>query len=176
MALPEIRSVCPADREWIAPALTRTWGSTEMISRGRRWNLLDLPAFAAFLGGDPAGVVTCRFEKNECEITSLNSFVENRGIGAALIAAVEDTAREKGCRRLWLVTTNDNLHAIGFYQRRGFRLAALHRGAVDKARKMKPQIPELGMNRIPLRDEIELEKLLSPTPAPPSSPAAHPLW
>jgi hypothetical protein len=58
---------------------------------------------------------------------------------------------------LWLVTTNDNTHALRFYHRLGFRLAALHPGAVEAARRLKPEIPLLGLDEIPIRDELELE-------------------
>jgi len=61
-----------------------------------------------------------------------------------------------GCERIWLVTTNDNLEALRFYQRRGFVLSALRPRAVDEARrKLKPQISTVGEFRIPLRDEID---------------------
>jgi len=69
------------------------------------------------------------------------------------IAEVE----ENGCRRVWLITSNDNLDALRFYQRRGLRLVAVHRGAIDEARRVKPSIPATGEYGIPVRDEIELE-------------------
>jgi hypothetical protein len=62
-----------------------------------------------------------------------------------------------------VITTNDNVDALRFYQRRGFRLAALHQGAVDDSRaRLKPEIPEIGEHRIPLRDELDLELELVP--------------
>ena len=82
------------------------------------------------------------------------------GIGTMLIKAVTQTAREAGCKRLWLITTNDNLHALHFYQKRGFRLVTVHRNAVDAARQLKPRIPLIGNDQIPLHDEIELEMML----------------
>ena len=64
-----------------------------------------------------------------------------------------------GCTRLWVITTNDNVNALRFYQRRGFCLVTVHRGAVDRSRAtLKPEIPAAGAYGIPLRDEIELEK------------------
>ncbi len=141
--------------------LQRWWGSTEMVSRGRLWKLMELPGFAAFIRDEPVGLVTYRFEGNECEITSLNSGVEGRGIGSALIASVEKEARGKECRRLWLITTNDNLYAIGFYQRRGFILGALHKNAVDISRRIKPEIPLVGQHGIPLQHELEMEIVLN---------------
>jgi hypothetical protein len=73
-------------------------------------------------------------------------------------AGLPGLAAERGCRRLWLVTTNDNLHALGFYQRRGLRLCALHAGSLDRDRALKPELPEINPdNRIPMRDLLELE-------------------
>ena len=77
-----------------------------------------------------------------------------------MIDEVLKEARQQNCQRLFLVTTNDNLHALGFYQRYGFELTCVRRGAVDEARKIKPGIPIIGMNDIPLHDEIELEMSL----------------
>ena len=66
------------------------------------------------------------------------------------------------------ITTNDHVDALRFYQRRGFQLAAVHRGAVEDSRgKLKPEIPVVGAYGIPLRDEIELDKR-------PGSDARHP--
>ena len=75
-----------------------------------------------------------------------------------LIEAAVDEARRFGCRELLLTTTNDNVDALRFYQRRGFRLAELRPGAVDRARQLKPQIPTAGDYGIPLRDEIDLTR------------------
>jgi len=80
----------------------------------------------------------------------------------SLLEAVARNAAAKGCRRLWLITTNDNVDALRFYQRRGLRLVAVHRGAVDRARLVKPQIPDVGSFGIAVHDEIELELELPP--------------
>jgi hypothetical protein len=81
-------------------------------------------------------------------------------VGSALLDAAAATARAEGCARLRLITTNDNLDALRFYQRRGFRLVALRPGAVDVARVLKPQIPRTGDFGIAVRDELELEREL----------------
>ena len=94
------------------------------------------------------------------EIVSIDSTHPGRGVGTALIEAVKKEARRQGCRRLWLITTNDNLNALRFYQKRGFALVAVHRNAIEISRRLKPEIPLTGHDGIPLRDEIELETLL----------------
>jgi ribosomal protein S18 acetylase RimI-like enzyme len=68
-----------------------------------------------------------------------------------------------GCKKLSLITTNDNLQALGFYQRRGFHLAALYHGQLIRSREIKPSIPLVGDHNIPLRDELRLEKPIQPT-------------
>jgi hypothetical protein len=57
---------------------------------------------------------------------------------------------------LWLVTTNDNLRALRTYQRQGFVLTELRSGEVSRARLLKPAIPLIGQNEIPMRDELVL--------------------
>jgi N-acetylglutamate synthase-like GNAT family acetyltransferase len=94
-------------------------------------------------------------------VVSLNALEPGQGIGTALLAAVEAVAHQAGCQRLWLVTTNDNLDALAFYQKRGFRLLRVDGGAADRARRIKPQIPTVGEHGIPLHDEIELGKILA---------------
>ena len=109
---------------------------------------------------DWLGLITYCVRENECEIISLDSLREGQGIGSTLIGAVIKEAQARRCRRITVVTTNDNLQALGFYQKRGFSLVAVRRGAIDEARKRKPAISRTGKNGIPLRDEIELEFLL----------------
>jgi ribosomal protein S18 acetylase RimI-like enzyme len=102
-------------------------------------------------------LVTYLIRGRDCEIVTLNSLQQGIGIGSALVDTVRQLAIAQGCRRLWLITTNDNLPALGFYQKKGFHLVRVYPGMVDASRKVKPQIPLLGMNGIPIRDEIELE-------------------
>ncbi len=113
-----------------------------------------------FVYDDWAGLITFLIHGNECEITSLDSLQAGKGIGTKLIDEVLREAKARKCKRVTLITTNDNLRALGFYQKRGFKLFTLYRGAVDESRKSKPSIPLIGQNDIPLRDEIELEILI----------------
>jgi GNAT superfamily N-acetyltransferase len=127
-----------------------------------RHNSLIFPArhagFVAWSGGVPVGAATYTVDGGDCELTFIDSGRQHGGIGTLLLQAVEDAARRARCTRLWLVTTNDNLTALSLYQRRGFRLRALHPGAVVEASQLKPKIPEAGDFGIPLRDEIDLDK------------------
>jgi GNAT superfamily N-acetyltransferase len=108
-------------------------------------------------GDEIVGLATFRLEGDECELVSLDALAQWRGIGSALLAAVAEEATARGSRRLWLITTNDNIDAIRFYLRRGLRLVAVHLAAIDEARKLKPSIPLVGENGIPIHDELEFE-------------------
>jgi N-acetylglutamate synthase-like GNAT family acetyltransferase len=110
--------------------------------------------------GTRVGLITYCIDAEQCEIVTLNSMVERIGVGSALVDAVTNAAASAQYRRVWLITTNDNVDALRFYQKRGFALAAIHRNAIEYSRRIKPEIPPLGMHGIPLRDEIELELLL----------------
>lgn len=149
----------PRDSEdaWICQQLRRSWGSTTVISRGQAHDASRLPALIAVEGDDLVGLATFRFADGDCELVTLDALRKGCGIGSALLAAVIQAASRRACRRLWLITTNDNLDAARFYQRRGMSLAAVHRGAVDDARRVKPSISEIGEYGIPLHDEWEFE-------------------
>ena len=155
MAAVEIRALNEHDADWAGRFLIERWGSAYVVSRGKSHDTRVLPGFVAEQAGQPVGLVTYRIAGGECEIVTIDSVTQGFGIGSALIDAVKHAARQSGCRRAWLVTTNDNTPAIRFYQKRGFAMAALHRGAIDAARKLKPEIPLIGLDGIPMRDEIE---------------------
>lgn len=155
--MPTVRPLDPGDRSWAAEVLMRSWGSTRVVSRGRVHDALELPGLVASLGAERVGLLTWSVEGEECEVVTIDSLVERRGVGRALLAAAATEATAMGCRRLWLITTNDNLSALRFYQRLGWDLVALHRGAVDEARRLKPEIPHVGLDGIALRHELELE-------------------
>lgn len=155
-----VRPLTGADRGWLAEKIAGHWGSTALVSRGRVHDALALPGFVAWVGDSPAGVALYHRQGAACELVLIDVWVQRRGAGAALIGRVQEAARSEQCKRLWLITTNDNVPALGFYQKQGFRLAALHVNALDVSRRLKPEIPLIGRDGIPLRDEIELEMML----------------
>jgi GNAT superfamily N-acetyltransferase len=155
-----VRPAVGPDRAWLLETITRRWGAPVVVSRGRAHDAACLPAIVAELGGQRVGLATYLIEGGEAELVTLDALVPQQGVGTALLKAVVDRASAAGCRRLWLVTSNDNIDAIRFYQRRGLRLAAVHKEAIDEARRLKPQIPALGHFGIPVHDEVELELVL----------------
>ena len=113
--------------------------------------------------GRPVGLVTWLVSTpgDEAEVRALAVAEPERrhGVGGALLAAADEALRDAGVTRAWLVSTNDNLPALGLYQTAGWRLTDLRPGAIDDLRRtIKPSIPTAGQQGIPVRDELELAK------------------
>ncbi len=142
------------------------WYAEFVVAHGTIFQPENVSGFLALDGNDWVGLVTYTFLDTDCEIVSIDSLRENEGIGTALIEKVVEEAKASQCRRVHVTTTNDNLRALGFYQKRGFQLCALRVNAMEGTRKLKPEIPLIGEDGIPLRDEIELEMPLTPRPSP----------
>ncbi len=152
-----VRSVPPGalDRAALPPS---EWG-TVVARLGQLLDLDDLPSLVAEIGDRPAGLLTWRHDPatGEVEVVGIEAWIRDRGVGAALLRAVRTEARALGAERLWLITNNDNLDALRFYQRRGWQLARIHPGEADRSRERKPSIPIVGDHGIPVHHEVELE-------------------
>lgn len=132
-----------------------------MVNSNGSFQCDELEGYAALdKEGDIIGLITFVIDGNECEIISLDSIIENKGIGSALLKEAERASEQERCEIVKLITTNDNIRAIGFYQKRGYVFAELHVNAVEKARKIKPEIPLKADNGIPIRDELLFVKKL----------------
>jgi ribosomal protein S18 acetylase RimI-like enzyme len=147
------------DEAWATELLGGALAGRMQARRGELVDVLDAEGLVAELDGRPVGLLTFRPDDPAAiELAALAVARSGQGIGSALVTALLDEARRRGLRRIWLVTTNDNLDALRLYQRRGFRLAAFRPGAVDRARvELKPSIGEVAANGIPIRDELDLE-------------------
>lgn len=156
-----IREIMPGDKTWIISLVTQRWGSKRIVTRGVIYEVDQLPGYIAILASKRVGLLTYHISGRDFEIVTLDSVLEGKGIGTSLISAAQEKATNANCTRIWLITTNDNLPALRFYQKRGFRISALHRDALKKSRLLKPEIPQVGMYGIPLRDEIELELIIN---------------
>ena len=151
-----IRPVNEHDRPTVEWLTTQLWGAAEVVVHDGVFYPASLPGFIADRAGRIAGLVTFEVRPGVLEIATINALSRHQGIGTMLIEAVRAEAKRLGCHHVTLTTTNDNIGALRFYQRRGFRLAAVRPGAVDRARQRKPEIPRTGDFGIPLRDEIDL--------------------
>ncbi|MEX2219169.1 MAG: GNAT family N-acetyltransferase [Phycisphaerales bacterium] len=160
----ELSPITAADAAFVLDELKRHWGGPEIWSLGRMIRADRIDGRVARVAGEPAGLITWQVDAGgyQCEVVTLSTRLEGRGVGEHLLEGAVDAGRDAGCSRAYLTTTNDNLRALGFYQKRGWRLAALHRASVDEARARHPVIPAVGLGGIPLRDELELEMWLRP--------------
>jgi hypothetical protein len=93
-------------------------------------------------------------DKPIAELVAINACTPFQGVGSELLRAILSSLDDFDVLRL--TTTNDNLDALRFYQRRGFRLTALRPGAIDATRPQKPRIPLTGHYGIAIRDELDL--------------------
>ncbi len=155
-----VRPVEEGDRPTVGWLTTQLWGAPEVVVHDAAFYPASLPGFIAERAGRIAGLVTFDVRPGVLEIVTINALDQHAGIGTMLIEAIAAEAKRRGCHEITLTTTNDNIGALRFYQRRGFRLAALRPGAVDRARLHKPEIPRTGDYGIPLRDEIDLTCLV----------------
>lgn len=155
-----IKPVEEEHRKWLLGKVREIWKSRYVVTRGIAHEPHLLPGFLAFRGEEILGVATYRIQDSECELITLDAFEQWKGIGTQLIEAVEEEARKQECGRMWMITTNDNLEGLRFYQRRGYVLCGVHPGTIEESRKVDPSIPLVGNFGIDIRDEIELEKNL----------------
>ncbi|MCW3813396.1 GNAT family N-acetyltransferase [Micromonospora sp. DR5-3] len=163
----QVRPAEPRDHADVAILHHREWGGPYVVVHDTRYDLRELPTLVAVDGaGEFAGALVHRLADDGLEVVSLAATSPGIGAGSALLAAAEAVALAAGADRLWLVTTNDNLSALRFYQRRGLRIVAVDAGAVDRARRLKPTIPYVGEDDIPLHDELLLERRLETTAGP----------
>lgn len=155
-----IRPATAADSAAISDLLQQSWGSHIAVAHGVAYDATTLPAILAEEDDQLVGLLTYHLQDHELEIVTIDASAQHRGVGTALLEAATEVAEQAGARRLWLITTNDNLDSLRFYQRRGLRIVDVRPGAVDESRKLKPSIPTTGAYGIPLHDELVLELLI----------------
>ncbi|MDP6822898.1 MAG: GNAT family N-acetyltransferase [Dehalococcoidia bacterium] len=153
----QIRPLTGDDRTALTGWVTHTAGSPVAVTPLCAYDIRELDGFVAADVDGITGVLTCAVERQTCEIVTIDALQPGRGIGAMLLDSVRKLAVQRGCKRLTLFTTNDNLQAQRFFERHGFRLAALYPDAMDAVRQIKPKVPATGDNGIPLRDMIRYE-------------------
>ena len=156
----DLRRLIPTDLPRLRQFWVDHWGGDFMVTRGRVYHPEQLEGFVVEDGAEWVGLLSFIIVDDQLEVTSLDSLRAGQGLGSQLLEQAIKEARARNCWRIFLITTNDNLNALGFYQKRGFELVTIYRNALEETRKLKPDIPALGYDNIPLRDEIELEFIL----------------
>jgi GNAT superfamily N-acetyltransferase len=147
----------PVPRERLTELLTMRWPDQNMFVGGRFVAPEDVEGIGAFTGERLHGMATWLVHGHIMHIVAVNAFTEMRGVGARLVDAVIAHGRAAGMALLRASISNDNLVALRFYQKRGFRVTGLNRGMFDLMRHTKPSIPLVGLDGIPMHDEFELE-------------------
>lgn len=153
-----VKPLSDSDKMWVAERTELLFSGTFLVSRDKVHDAAKLPGFIADQDGERIGLVTYDIDGEDCEVVSIDALCQYIGVGTALLDTVERAARDAGCSRLWAITTNDNLDALRFFQRRGFTISAFRIDSMDAIRKLKPGIPATGGYGIAIRDEIELSK------------------
>jgi len=145
----------------VAEFIKTNWLEVFIISRGRKVYPAEIEGFVALDDSNNIiGFVTYEITGKQCEVVTLDALQKFQGIGTKLLATLIANLKTKDIKRLWLITTNDNVDAIRFYQKRGFTIAAVHVNAIAHSRMLKPSIPLIGCYGIPIRDEMEFELIL----------------
>lgn len=144
-------------RQKVINFIRKHWLSTEMIIRGNIIDMTQVDGLVIFDNEEIIALLTYIIKHDICEIISLNSLVKKKGIGSLLIEKIIAIANQRHCKKIIVITTNDNINAIRFYQKRGFDMVKVYRNSLDDSRKLKSSIPLIGENNIPLQHEIEFE-------------------
>ena len=152
-----VRDLVGADQEWKLAMLSDGWGSSQIARLGEMVDAAELPGFVAEHDGERAGLATFAERADGVEVVTIRSLVERKGVGRALMDRLRGYASRADAPRLWLMTTNDNVRAVNFYQRWGMDLVRVVHGGVDVSRALKPSIPSIGLGGVPIRHELEFE-------------------
>ncbi len=151
-----IKDVSPEDSSWLEALIEKDWGGNPLVVRTVSYYPHSMPGLIALQGGKRVGILSYEIRDEICEIIVFEVFDKFKGIGTKMLEALKALISKKGCKRIYLMTTNDNLDALRFYQRRGFTISGIHIDSVKKSREIKPSIGLTGDHDIPVRDEIDL--------------------
>lgn len=152
-----LRATNTNDAPWIKAMAEKDWGGEPLVIRGKKHYPSSSSGIVAEENQKIVGVLFFEIQNQDCEILLLEAYEKFKGIGTVLVNEVKSIAKNKNCKRVYLMTTNDNLDALRFYQKRGFTICGIHIDSVKNSRAIKPSIGMFGDHGIPLRDEIDLE-------------------
>ena len=151
-----VREATDADRAAARELFEQDFGRTKIVAFGEVMDIDAMPALVAVMYTDPSGALAYRLLGDALHIVALatDPMWQRSGVGGYLVAEAELLARRLALSRLVVSTTNDNLPALYFYQRRGYRLTDLVPNNVIAHTHEEQE----GFAGIPVRDEIRLEK------------------
>jgi ribosomal protein S18 acetylase RimI-like enzyme len=150
-----IRPATPADGSRIAELADTFWGETEVECFDRTYQVDALPAYVACDENEIIGAACYAREGDAVNLVMLNVLPrwQGQGVARGLIAEVIEAACTEGVERLIVATSNDDLLALGLYQRLGFTITNVLVGRlVEHHGGIEP-----GFAGIPVRDEVQME-------------------
>lgn len=153
-----VREATDADRLAARELFQRDFGRTKIVAFGELMDIDQMPALVAIRHRDPAGALAYRLLGEALHIVALatDPMWQRSGVGGHLVAEAELLARRLKLGRVVVATTNDNLPALYFYQRRGYRLTGV---AIDSVIAHTKEVHP-GFGGVPVRDEMRMEKRL----------------
>jgi ribosomal protein S18 acetylase RimI-like enzyme len=152
-----VRALTPDDHDWVVRTLTENWGSPLVARRGEAIDASVLPGHVATVRDRRVGLVLTATWDEEYEVVSISVTDPRQGIGRALLERCFDEARALDMKRIWLITTNNNVAAFAFYQHLGMDLCGFYRDGVSQSRSVKPSIPGYDGRGLPIAHELEFE-------------------
>jgi GNAT superfamily N-acetyltransferase len=153
-----VREATDTDRAAARELFARDFGRTQIVAFGEVMDIDAMPALVAVAHAAPSGALAYRLVGDALHIVALatDPMWQRSGVGGHLVAEAELLARRLSLGRVVVATTNDNLPALYFYQRQGYRLTHLVPDSVISHTNQQHE----GFAGIPVRDEIRLEKRL----------------
>lgn len=152
----QIKAIASDDAIWLENLIEKEWGGNPLVVRTISYFPRTMPGLVAYQNDKRVGILSYEIRDDICEIIIFEVFDKFQGIGTQMLEALKDLVKKNGCKQIYLMTTNDNLDALRFYQKRGFVISGIHIDSVKKSRAIKPSIGLTGDFGIPVRDEIDL--------------------
>jgi ribosomal protein S18 acetylase RimI-like enzyme len=152
------RVTSASERNAIRRCVKQFWGEEEQLSFDRKFDAIGLPAYVAKVRNQVIGFISFAEADDTIIIVALGvqPKYQGSGVGTSLIAKVEAEAKRQGMSKLLVSTSNDDLPALAFYQRLGFQIYEVKPNVIaEKHGKILE-----GIGRLPIRDELRLQKIL----------------
>ena len=154
-----VREASAADREKALLLFKRDFGPAQLVAYGEAISLDDASALVAETEQEIAGALAWRHFDGAFHVLALatDPMWQRASVGGHLLAEAELLARRQQQPRVIVTITNDNLPALYFYQRRGYRMSAILR---DSVAAHAGNQEAMGFAGIPILDEVQLVKML----------------
>ena len=154
---PLIREAAEADRPRALEIFLREFGDRQLVAGGEPVSVDEGQLLVGETEEGVAGALAWRQMEGALHIIALaaDPLWQRSGLGGYLLAEAEMLARRTSLPRVLVTITNDNIPALYFYQRRGYRISAVLADSVTSQPRNRNRS---GFAGIPIRDEIQLTK------------------